>query len=60
MIEVEVLIHNFEDKETKHLGLLQPGYIYEITKERYIFLSSKGIVKKHVKESENQTKSKNK
>lgn len=44
MVEVEVKIHNFEDKENKMLGLLQPGYKYEITKERAKYLSEKGIV----------------
>lgn len=45
MVEVEVLIENFKDKENKHLGLLQPGYKYPITKERAKYLSEKGIVK---------------
>lgn len=45
MVEVEVLIENFKDKENKHLGLLQPGYKYPITKKRAKYLSEKGIVK---------------
>lgn len=44
MVEVKVLIKNFKDKENKHLGLLQPGYKYSITKERAKYLSEKGIV----------------
>lgn len=44
MIEVEVLIENFRDKENKQLGLLQPGYKYKITKERAKELSEKKIV----------------
>lgn len=61
MIEVEVLINNFQDKENfskkikiKRNGiemevlneLLQPGDIYKVTKERYKHLSSLKIVKK--------------
>lgn len=53
MIKVEVQIPNFEDKENKQLGLLQPGYIYEVTKERYEELSKQGIVKKYVEPKEN-------
>lgn len=45
MVEVEVLIENFKDKENKHLGLLQPGYKYLITKERAKELVNKKIVK---------------
>ena len=52
MVEVEVLIHNFKDKENKQLGLLQPGYRYHIKKERYEELSKKGIVKLVKKEKE--------
>lgn len=44
MIEVRVLIENFQDKENRHLGLLQPGFKYQITKERAKELSKKGIV----------------
>ncbi len=44
MVEVRVLIPNFRDRENKHLGLLQPGYKYQITKERAQELSDKGIV----------------
>lgn len=44
MIEVKVLIENFEDKENKQLGLLQPGFKYSITKERAKYLSENGIV----------------
>lgn len=61
MIEVEVLIDNFKDLENfnkptkvKRNGqeiileseLLQKGDIYEITKERYSFLSEKKYVAK--------------
>lgn len=45
MIEVEVLIKNFRDKENKQLGLLQSGYKYSISKERAKELANKGIVK---------------
>lgn len=44
MIEVRVLIPNFQDKENRYLGLLQPGYKYLITKERAKELAKKGIV----------------
>lgn len=44
MVEVVVKIHNFEDEENRDLGLLQPGYKYEITKERAKYLSDRGIV----------------
>lgn len=44
MIEVTVLIENFLDIENRHLGLLQPGYKYEVTKERAKELSDKKIV----------------
>ncbi len=59
MIEVKVLIPNFQDKNNKQLGLLQPGYIYKITKERATELSNKGIVeiiknKKESKESKEE------
>lgn len=56
MIEVEVLISNFKDKENKHLGLLQPGYVYKVTKERYEELSKQGIVKKHIEPKKEETK----
>lgn len=69
MIEAEVLIDNFKDKENfyKKISvkrnnkniyleneLLQKGDIYPITKERFKYLSSKGIVakaKKKLKEN---------
>lgn len=44
MVKVKVLISNFKDKENKHLGLLQKGYEYEVTKERAKILSDKKIV----------------
>ena len=47
MIEVEVKIPNFKDKENKQLGLLQPGHVYKISKERYEELSKQGIVEKY-------------
>jgi len=68
MIEVEVLIKNFKDKEICYKktpvirngkeiilenDLLQPGDIYKITKERFSYLSSKGIVTKVKKEKSN-------
>ena len=61
MIEVEVLINNFKDKENynKKISiirngkkiegenmLLQKGDIYTISKERYSILFEKGIVAK--------------
>ncbi len=61
MIEVEVLINNFKDKENYNKKnfiirngkkievenmLLQKGDIYTISKERYSILSEKGIVAK--------------
>ncbi len=52
MVEVEVLIPNFKDKENKQLGLLQPGHKYSISKERYVELSKKGIVKLFKKEKD--------
>lgn len=52
MVEVEVQISNFKDKENKQLGLLQPGYKYPISKERYVELSKKGIVKLSKKEKD--------
>lgn len=69
MIEVEVLIPNFKDKENykKKISitrkgkeivveneLLQVGDIYKITKERYDKLSKLGIVKKITKEKANK------
>lgn len=45
MIEVEVLIENFRDKENKQLGLLQPGYRYQVRKERAKELANKKIVR---------------
>lgn len=69
MIEVEVLIPNFKDKENykKKISitrkgkeivveneLLQVGDIYKITKERYDKLSKLGIVKKITKEKVNK------
>lgn len=69
MIEVEVLIPNFKDKENykKKISitrkgkeivveneLLQVGDIYKITKERYDKLSKLGIVKKITKEKTNK------
>ena len=69
MIEVEVLIPNFKDKENykKKISitrkgkeiiveneLLQVGDIYKITKERYDKLSKLGIVKKITKEKANR------
>jgi hypothetical protein len=66
MIEVEVLINNFKDKENKNKQieivrnkqgillnegeLLQKGDRYKITKERYNELSKLGIVVKAQKE----------
>ena len=53
MVEVKVLIPNFEDKQNKKLGLLQPGYKYSVTKERAEYLSKLGyveIIKKENKE----------
>ncbi len=44
MVEVVVKIHNFEDRENRNLGLLQPGYKYAVTKERAKYLSDRGIV----------------
>ena len=44
MKKVRVLIHNFEDKKNKNLGLLQPGYEYEVTDERAKELVNKKIV----------------
>lgn len=61
MIEVEVLINNFKDKENYNKKnfiirngkkievenmLLQKGDIYTISKKRYSILSEKGIVAK--------------
>lgn len=61
MVEVEVLINDFKDKENYdkkisvirnekeieiQFQLLQKGDIYKISKERYIALSKKGIVSK--------------
>ncbi len=61
MVEVEVLINDFKDKENYdkkilvvrngkeveiQFQLLQKGDIYKISKERYIILSKKGIVSK--------------
>lgn len=59
MIEVKVLISNFRDINNKQLGLLQPGYVYKVTKERANELASKGIVeiiknKKECKESKEE------
>lgn len=69
MVEVEVLIPNFKDKENfgkkitiKRDGreveveneLLQPGDIYPITKERYQYLSQKNIVKRIVKDKKKE------
>lgn len=71
MIEVEVLIDDFKDleiynKPTKiiqngkeieiQFKLLQKGDIYNITKERYILLSKKGIVAKVKKDSKAESK----
>lgn len=72
MIEVEVLINNFRDKENKSNKisiirknqeiilsegeLLQKGDKYKITKERYSILSKLGIVTKAEKEKQNQDK----
>ncbi len=56
MIEVEVLIENFKDKENKHLGLLQPGDVYKVTKERYEELSKQGILKKHIEPKKEEPK----
>lgn len=72
MIEVEVLINNFRDKENKSNKisiirknqeiilsegeLLQKGDKYKITKERYNILSKLGIVTKAEKEKQNQDK----
>lgn len=72
MIEVEVLINNFRDKENKYNKisiirknqeiilsegeLLQKGDKYKITKERYSILSKLGIVTKAEKEKQNQDK----
>ena len=69
MIEAEVLINNFKDKENfyKKISvkrnnkniyleneLLQKGDIYSITKERFEYLSSKGIVAKAKKETKGE------
>lgn len=66
MIEVEVLIDDFKDKEIYdkkttiirngkeieiQFKLLQKGDIYKVSKERYQILSKKGIVAKIKKES---------
>ncbi len=71
MIEVEVLIDDFKDKENYskktiitrngeeieiQFKLLQKGDIYKITKERYNLLSKKGIVAKVKKESKQDNK----
>lgn len=60
MIEVEVLIPNFKDKENYYKEitivrngkilkvfneLLQPGDRYKVSKERAVYLSEKNIVK---------------
>lgn len=54
MKKVRVLIHNFEDKENKNLGLLQPGYEYEVTDERAKVLVNKKIVEAIKGKSENK------
>lgn len=70
MIEVEVLINNFKDKEHKNKKieivrnkqgillnegeLLQKGDKYKITKERYNELSKLGIVVKAQKEKDKE------
>jgi len=70
MIEVEVLINNFKDKEHKNKKieivrnkqgillnegeLLQKGDRYKITKERYNELSKLGIVVKVQKEKDKE------
>ncbi len=70
MIEVEVLINNFKDKENKNKQieivrnkqgillnegeLLQKGDRYKITKERYNELSKLGIVAKVQKEKDKE------
>lgn len=54
MKKVRVLIHNFEDKENKNLGLLQPGYEYEVTDERTKVLVNKKIVEVIKGKSENK------
>lgn len=70
MIEVEVLINNFKDKENKNKQieivrnkqgillnegeLLQKGDRYKITKERYNELSKLGIVVKAQKEKDKE------
>lgn len=61
MVEIEILIDNFKDKENYdkktsvirngkeielQFQLLQKGDIYKISKERYNLLSKKGIVSK--------------
>lgn len=66
MIEVEVLINDFKDRENYNkkisivrngkeieiqFQLLQKGDIYKITKERYAILSKKGIVSKLKKDT---------
>lgn len=55
MVEVKVLIPNFEDKENKKLGLLQPGYKYSVTKERAEYLSKLGYVE-IIRQKENKEK----
>jgi len=67
MVEVEVLINNFKDKENFNKTtavirngkeyilekeLLQPGDKYKISKERFEILSKKGIVQKAEKQKE--------
>jgi hypothetical protein len=70
MIEVEVLINNFKDKQNKNKkitiirsnqeiilnegDLLQKGDKYKITKERYNELSKLGIVVKAQKEKDKE------
>lgn len=54
MKKVRVLIHNFEDKENKNLGLLQPGYEYEVIDERAKVLVNKKIVEVIKGKSENK------
>lgn len=66
MVEVEVLINDFKDKENYNkkitvirngkeieiqFQLLQKGDIYKISKERYVILSKKGIVSKLKKDT---------
>lgn len=73
MIEAEVLIDNFKDKENYNKKnvivrngkemeirskLLQKGDIYKISKERFDFLSSKGIVAKAKKDSKQEKETK--